>query len=103
MNFGIAHINIQQPPKEKKKNESTKLNTTEHEETEESHEVQQEHNSQEDLKYLKARQENKLTPNQLASEQEFGQFECALTDPQQQLADEEVKHTTQSSILDIDN
>ena len=85
MNFGIAHINIQQPPKEKKKNESTKLNTTEHEETEESQEgrdVQQEHHSQEDLKYLKAKQANKLTPNQLASEQEFGQFECALTDPQ---------------------
>ena len=55
---------------------------------------------------MKAKQENKLTPNQLASEQEFGQFECALTDPLQQnneVEEEEVKRTTQSSILGIDN
>ena len=43
-----------------------------------------------------------MTPNQLASEQEFGQFECPLTDPQQN-QDEEVKNTTQSSIIGIDN
>ena len=85
MNFGIAHINIQQPPKEKKKDQS-QVNTNEYEEETEEKEGrdrQETQNSQEDIKYLKAKQENKLTPNQLASEQEFGQFECALTDPLQ--------------------
>ena len=99
MNFGIAHINIQQPPKNKKQNQSQNQSTKEREESER----QEEQDSQENIAYLKAKQNNKLTPNQLASEQEFGGFECALTDPMQYDGEEEeVKHT-ESSILDIEN